>query len=92
MEAASAEHGGEVTCYGVHCAAGASFSLCMVVVLEAEIISQNDTFRVVFDACADDVSIPVNNLIVSYEGKRIYPSASPHGIGVWAEAELGASS
>lgn len=31
----------------------------------------------------------VEHIIVSYNGKRVFPSASPHGIGVWMEAELG---
>ena len=31
----------------------------------------------------------VDHLIITYEGKRIFPSASPHGIGVWNEATFG---
>lgn len=31
----------------------------------------------------------VDHLIISYEGNRVFPSASPHGIGVWDEAVLG---
>ena len=52
-------------------------------------LSQNDAFRTMFNEVADMVSVLVDNIVVTHDGKRVYPSASPHGIGVWSEAELG---
>ncbi|PSR71992.1 hypothetical protein PHLCEN_2v12202 [Hermanssonia centrifuga] len=49
---------------------------------------RNDPFRPLFDSAADQAEILSENMILSYDGKRIFPSASPHGIGIWAEAEL----
>ncbi|KAK7690286.1 hypothetical protein QCA50_006941 [Cerrena zonata] len=37
---------------------------------------------------ADLAEILPENVIISYNKKRVFSSASPHGIGVWAEAEL----
>lgn len=51
--------------------------------------SQNDPFRAMFNEVADLASVLVDNVVITYDGKRIYPSASPHGIGIWSEAELG---
>ena len=51
--------------------------------------NQNDSFDEVFDETADEAGILVDSLIITYEGKRVFPSASPHGIGVWDEAVLG---
>lgn len=50
---------------------------------------QNDGFRELFDETADSAGVLVDHIIISYEGKRVFPSASPHGIGVWDEAVLG---
>ncbi|OBZ68957.1 N-acetylglucosamine-induced protein 1 [Grifola frondosa] len=51
-------------------------------------MKRHDPFRHLFDEVADIASILSNNLIVSYDGKRIFPSATPHSIGIWSEAEL----
>lgn len=50
---------------------------------------QHDSFKQVFDEIADLADVLVENIIVSHNKKRVFPSASPHGIGVWTEAELG---
>ncbi|KAI0693218.1 hypothetical protein BC835DRAFT_1306833 [Cytidiella melzeri] len=49
---------------------------------------RHDSFSILFSEVADIAGIPVENVIVTYEGKRVFSSASPHGIGVWAQAEL----
>lgn len=49
---------------------------------------RNDSFREMFDETADSAAVLVDHLIITYDGKRIFPSASPHGIGVWDEATL----
>ncbi|GJE88490.1 ubiquitin-like domain-containing protein [Phanerochaete sordida] len=49
---------------------------------------RTDSFREMFDETADSAGVLVDHLIITYEGKRIFPSASPHGIGVWDEATL----
>ncbi|KIP09691.1 hypothetical protein PHLGIDRAFT_126128 [Phlebiopsis gigantea 11061_1 CR5-6] len=47
---------------------------------------RHDPFKALFDETADSASIPVDKLIITYDGKRVFPFASPHGIGVWDEA------
>ncbi|EKM51606.1 uncharacterized protein PHACADRAFT_261849 [Phanerochaete carnosa HHB-10118-sp] len=49
---------------------------------------RSDSFREMFDETADSAGVLADHLIITYEGKRIFPSASPHGIGVWDEAIL----
>ena len=50
---------------------------------------QHDAFRQIFIEVADIVSILDENVVVSYKNTRVWPSASPHSLGIWAEAELG---
>ncbi len=52
---------------------------------------QHDNLHPLFSQVADLASIRVENLVVCYEGKRVFPSSNPHSIGIWAEAELGRS-
>ena len=42
-----------------------------------------------FGEVADLAAIPVDNLVVTFEGNRVFPSSNPHGMNIWAEAELG---
>ncbi|CAL1712428.1 unnamed protein product [Somion occarium] len=51
-------------------------------------MKRHDSFKLLFDEVADMAEVLVEHIIVSYNGKRVFPSASPHGIGVWMEAEL----
>ena len=51
--------------------------------------SQHENFYRMYDEIADLASITSENLVVCYDGKRIFAPSNPHGIGVWAEAELG---
>lgn len=36
-------------------------------------------------------SVLSESLVVLHDGSRVFPSASPHGLHIWAEAELGSS-
>ncbi|GBE83033.1 hypothetical protein BKA93DRAFT_764316 [Sparassis latifolia] len=51
---------------------------------------RQDPFREVFDETADAAEIISDHLVMTYNGTRVFPSATPHSIGVWAEAELDA--
>lgn len=50
---------------------------------------QHDDFRQVFDETADTVGVLSHHIIMSYNGKRVFSSATPHSIHIWAEAEFG---
>jgi hypothetical protein len=52
---------------------------------------QHDTFKGLFEETADLAAILSDKLIVSYDGKRLFSSVTPHSLGIWAEAELGPS-
>ncbi len=54
------------------------------------VCSQHANFYDMFDEIADLASVRVENMVVCYEGKRVFASSNPHSIGIWAEAELGA--
>ncbi|KIM43006.1 hypothetical protein M413DRAFT_443821 [Hebeloma cylindrosporum] len=50
---------------------------------------RTDNFRELFEATAEDANIPVDNLIMTYEGKRIFRSVTPQTLKIWADnAEL----
>ncbi|KAH9948864.1 hypothetical protein B0H21DRAFT_820607 [Amylocystis lapponica] len=51
-------------------------------------IKRHAALRPLFDETADLASVTSEHLIVSYDNKRVFPSATPHSLGVWAEAEL----
>ncbi|KAI0784794.1 hypothetical protein C8Q75DRAFT_723568, partial [Abortiporus biennis] len=51
-------------------------------------LKRHDCFRDTFEEIADAASILYDNLIVTFDDKRIFPSASPQGVGIWAEAEF----
>jgi hypothetical protein len=52
-------------------------------------VFQHDTFRDLFEQTADEATILSDHLIVTYSGKRVFASATPHSLKIWAEAELG---
>ncbi|KAI0081641.1 hypothetical protein K474DRAFT_1756869 [Panus rudis PR-1116 ss-1] len=51
-------------------------------------MKRHDSFRQLFEEVADLAAVLSEHVIVTYNDKRVFPSASPHGIGVWEEAEL----
>ncbi|THH09289.1 hypothetical protein EW146_g8721 [Bondarzewia mesenterica] len=54
-------------------------------------MNRHDAFSLVFDEVADIAGVLAENLILSYEGGRVYASATPHSLKIWAEAEMEAS-
>lgn len=51
-------------------------------------MKRHDTFRALFEAVADLASVMIDQLVVTYDGKRVFPSGSPHSLRIWAEGEL----
>ncbi|TBU23746.1 hypothetical protein BD311DRAFT_767928 [Dichomitus squalens] len=47
---------------------------------------RHDDFYRLFDEVADLASIRAENLVISYDGKRVFPSSTPHSIKIWATA------
>jgi len=46
---------------------------------------QTDTFRDLFDAVAEDAGVPQANVILTYQGKRFYPSVTPRILKIWTD-------
>lgn len=51
--------------------------------------SQDESFRDLFDAVAEDVEILVGDLVLTHKSKRLFASARPDALGLWGEAEFG---
>ncbi|KAI6047549.1 hypothetical protein EDC04DRAFT_168 [Pisolithus marmoratus] len=51
-------------------------------------MKRHDAFRILFEETADLASILVDNLVVTYDGKRVFPSGTPHSLRIWTEGEL----
>ncbi|EIW80894.1 hypothetical protein CONPUDRAFT_72760 [Coniophora puteana RWD-64-598 SS2] len=51
-------------------------------------MKRQSNFIELFDEVADAATVLVDRLFITYEGKRIYSSATPHNLKVWAEGEL----
>lgn len=51
-------------------------------------MKRHDAFRVLFEETADLASILVDHLVVTYDGKRVFPSGTPHSLRIWTEGEL----
>jgi hypothetical protein len=56
---------------------------------DSSYVFQHDTFRDLFEQTADEAMILSDHLIVTYDGKRVFASATPPSLKIWAEAELG---
>lgn len=50
---------------------------------------QHDSFHGLVEEVADAAEVMTDHVVLSYDNKRVFPSATPHTIGLWAEAELG---
>lgn len=50
---------------------------------------QHDSFHALVEQIADAAEVMADHVVLSYDNKRVFPSATPHAIGLWAEAELG---
>lgn len=51
--------------------------------------SQDESFRDLFDAVAEDAQILVSALVLSYRNKRLFSSTRPDALGLWGEVEFG---
>ncbi|KAH9841722.1 uncharacterized protein C8Q71DRAFT_345732 [Rhodofomes roseus] len=51
-------------------------------------VKRHDSFHALTEEVADLAEVITDNVILSYDDKRVFPSATPHSIGLWAEAEL----
>ncbi|KAG5653107.1 hypothetical protein H0H81_002254 [Sphagnurus paluster] len=51
-------------------------------------MNRDDNFRDLFEAVAEEASILSENLIMSYNNKRIYASVTPKALKLWGEANL----
>ncbi|TCD70748.1 hypothetical protein EIP91_001777 [Steccherinum ochraceum] len=51
-------------------------------------IKRHDSFKSLFEEAADMAAILSDNLIVTHRGTRVFPSTSPHALGVFAHADL----
>ncbi|KAF8631702.1 hypothetical protein AX15_002250 [Amanita polypyramis BW_CC] len=51
-------------------------------------MNRSESFRDLFNAAADDFDVLVQNLVMTYNGKRLFSSASPRGLDIWVEADF----
>ena len=50
---------------------------------------EDDTFQDLFENIADDFCVLAEALVVTHDGKRVFPASTPSGLGIWSEATLG---
>ncbi|KAF9221601.1 hypothetical protein BS17DRAFT_785030 [Gyrodon lividus] len=51
-------------------------------------MQRHDTFRELFEEVADLAALLVDQLVVSYDNRRVFASGTPHSLRIWAEGEL----
>ena len=51
---------------------------------------QRDTFHALFEDIADAAGMLTGSLILTHDGSRVFASATPHSLKIWAEAQMGA--
>ncbi|KAG5646495.1 hypothetical protein DXG03_003260 [Asterophora parasitica] len=51
-------------------------------------MNRDDNFRDLFEAVAEEASVQLDNLFMSYNNRRIFPSVTPTGLQIWGEADL----
>ncbi|TFY70973.1 hypothetical protein EVG20_g2036 [Dentipellis fragilis] len=54
-------------------------------------MKRHDSFNALFDEIADMASVLSDNLILTCGGSRVFASATPHSLKIWAEVEMEAS-
>ncbi|KAK2465372.1 hypothetical protein APHAL10511_002726 [Amanita phalloides] len=59
-----------------------------VVKVSAYRMNREESFRDLFDAAADDMSVLLQSLVMTYNGKRLFSSASPRALDIWGETEF----
>lgn len=51
---------------------------------------QTDSFVESFEEIADAAGVLSDDLVVTFDGKRVFAGSTPQALEIWAEAELGA--
>ncbi|KAJ6584174.1 hypothetical protein DFH09DRAFT_267560 [Mycena vulgaris] len=51
-------------------------------------LNRTDNFRELFEAAAEEASVLVDHLIMSYNGARLFPSVTPATLNIWGKGEL----
>ncbi|KAJ7818531.1 hypothetical protein B0H14DRAFT_3877011 [Mycena olivaceomarginata] len=51
-------------------------------------LNRTDTFRDLFEAVAEDESILVESLVMSYKGVKLFSTVTPAALDLWGDAEL----
>ncbi|KAF7346600.1 hypothetical protein MSAN_01888200 [Mycena sanguinolenta] len=51
-------------------------------------LNRTDNFRDLFEAVAEDESVLVESLVMSYKGRELIPAVTPAALDLWGEAEL----
>jgi len=55
------------------------------------VMKRHDTFHALFEEIAATAGIPTRSLVVTHNGSRVFASATPHSLKIWAEAQMVAS-
>lgn len=50
---------------------------------------QHDTFHALFEVVANAAGVPTKSLVLSHSGARVFASATPHSLKIWADAQMG---
>ncbi|KAF8171924.1 hypothetical protein K438DRAFT_1851903 [Mycena galopus ATCC 62051] len=51
-------------------------------------LNRTDNFRDLFEAVAEEESILVESLVMSYKGGKLFPTVTPASLDLWGDAEL----
>jgi hypothetical protein len=54
-------------------------------------MKRHDAFHALFETVADTAGIPTKSLVLTHSGARVFASATPHSLKIWAEAQLDAT-
>jgi len=55
------------------------------------VTKRHDTFHALFEEIADTAGILSRSLVLTHNGSRVFASATPHSLKIWAEAQMDAS-
>ncbi|KAF8262279.1 hypothetical protein EI94DRAFT_1744017 [Lactarius quietus] len=54
-------------------------------------MKRHDTFHALFEVVANTAGVPTKSLVLTHSGARVFASATPHSLKIWAEAQMDAS-
>lgn len=54
-------------------------------------MKRHDTFHALFEDVANAAGVPTRSLVLTHSGARVFASATPHSLKIWAEAQMDAS-